>query len=198
MDKRNRNTKEIRFQQILLQDGSVYSIQWMDLPERHRQLVLPPLLLERYYRLIRDFTWSIIRPVTTDDGVEFRLFASPLALLRFSSPQYQSLPEGDAVHLCISGGFLVQSGECDRGRLSLMSESVAEGVRITVQLSDYCPLLLGSTNPSRLRRTLYRMTQAYLHKVVTVRYLINLYRELTGEKPKARVEKVRVREGRDI
>src|SRR3954447_9452659 len=109
MAKRDRRVK-IACQQILLQDASVYSIQCMDLPERYRRLVTPSLLLDRYYRNIRHLTFSMIRPVTTDSGVEFRMVGTKLAPLSFSLPQYQESPDATAVHLCISGGFLVQAG----------------------------------------------------------------------------------------
>lgn len=198
MMKREQKVKKIWLQQILLQDGSVFSIQWIEMPERYRHEVAAPLLLQRYYRLIRDFTWSIIRPVTTDAGVEFRLFSSSFALLAFSLPQYEKLPEGDAVHLYISGGFLVQSGQCDRGKFSMMTQEVAGAWRVTVELSDYCPLLLRNTSPSTFRKALYRLTQAYIHKVVTVKYLISLYREVTGEKVRAEVETVNLQEGERI
>lgn len=150
----------------------------------------------------------------TETAVEFRLFSSRFALLAFTPPRYQKLErgagcftdksclspsaEGDLVELCISGGFLVQSGQCDRGKFALMVTQGAGGPRVTVELSDFCPLLLKSTTPSWLFKTLYRLTQAYIHKVVTVRYLIILYRELTGEKVKGKVAKVQVHQGEDI
>ena len=55
-----------------------------------------------------------------------------------------------------------------------------------------------SDDRCRMRRLLYQLTQAYFHKVVTVRYLSSLYRELTGVKPRAGVKKVQVREGTEI
>lgn len=206
--------KDIGFQQILMRDGSVYSVQWIDLPERLREEVAPPLLLQRYFRLIRDFTCSIIRPTVTETGVEFRLLSSRLALLSFGPPQYRKLAgagcltersclspsaEGEAADLFINGGVLVQSGHCDRGKFSVMvTNGPAGGLRITVELSDFCPLLLKSTTPSWPLKTLYRLTQAYIHKVVTVKYLITLYRELTGEKVRGRIEKVQILEGEEI
>jgi len=190
-----KRTLEVACQQILLTDASVYSVQWLDLPARYTSQVTASLLLERYLDFVREFTCHLIRPTVTEDGVEFRLLATSLSLLSFSAPQYEAREGGEEVHLGICGGFLVQAGECDRGMFSLLLAPHQEGVRITVQLSDYCPLLLGSRAPSRTRKLLYRVTQAYIHKVVTVRYLARLFHDLTGVKTRPKVKKVQVREG---
>lgn len=196
--KAKEGVKEIACQQILLQDASVYSVQWLVFPERYAHLITAPLLLERYLKLVRDCTFSLIRPVAGAGGIEFRLLASSLALLSFAPPQRVFGEDREEVHLVINGGLLVQARECDRGMFSFSAEKAEGGMRVTVQLSDYCPLLLGSRTPSRLRRLLYRFTQAYIHKRVTVRYLSTLYEELTGGEIRTRVKKVRVKEGRDI
>jgi len=186
---------EVACQQILLSDASVYSVQWLDLPAKYAPQVTAPLLLGRYLEFIRESTCQLIRPTLTRDGVEFRLLATSVALLSFSAPQHVVGEHAEEVCLGICGGVLVQAGECDRGMFSLSSAPHEKGVRITVQLSDYCPLLLGSRTPSLIRKLLYRLTQAYIHKVVTVSYLCRLYRDLTGVKIRTVVKKVQVREG---
>lgn len=187
--------REVACQQILEPDASVYSVQWLVLPDPLLRPVTPRFLFERYLRLVQDWTFSLIRPAQNEEGVQFRLLGSRIALLSFQPPEY---PKGEReVHLRINGGILVQPKECDRGLFSLFAEPEPGGVRVTVRLSDYCPLLLGSARPSLLRRQLYRLTQAYLHKIVTVRYLAELYRELTGEKVRLKVQKVRVRQGKE-
>lgn len=189
---------EIACQQILLPDASVYSVQWIDLPGRFGSRTNPPYLLQHYFRVVRNCTLGLVRPAVDADGVHFRLLFTRFPLLSFAPVRFEEGQGGEAVHLYISGGFLVQPGECDRGMFSLLSASHGDGVRITVQLSDYCPLLLGSSTPSTFRRLFYGLTQSFLHKVVTVRYLSSLYKELTGEKLRAGVRKVRVREGTEI
>ena len=186
---------EVACQQILVSDASVYSVQWLDLPARYAAQVTAPMLLERYLAFVSRFTRRLIRPALTREGVQFRVLSTSLALLSFSPPQLEVLEDGEALHLSICGGFLVQAGECDRGKFSLYSTRIDDGLRIMVQLSDYCPLLLGSRAPSKIRRHLYRLTQAYIHKVVTVRYLARLYRDLTGEEICVKVKKVQLREG---
>ena len=189
---------EIACQQILLPDASVYSVQWVDLPAPFSSRVAASLLLQHYFKVVTDCTFGLIRPTVTTEGVQFRILFSKLDLLCFSPAQFEADEAGEAVHLCICGGLLVQAGECDRGMFSLLSAAHDGGVRITVRLSDYCPLLLGSRAPSGTRKLLYRLTQAYFHKVVTVRYLSSLYGDLTGAKPRTGVKKVQVREGTEI
>jgi len=153
----------------------------------------PQRLLEAYLRAIRRMTWGLIRPKETDDGVAFCLLGR-LALLRFLRPE----PEGDWLALRICGGLLVQRDQCDRGELAFRCEQLPDGqIRVTLRLSDYCPLLLGSQRPSVVRRWLYRLTQATLHRLVTIRFLALLYRELGGIDGTVETIQVQVRSGRD-
>jgi hypothetical protein len=71
-------------------------------------------------------------------------------------------------------------------------------VRIGLRLSDYCPLLLGSRTPSLLHKWFYRLTQAAIHKIVTVRFLVRLYRERAGKNACCRVVRVNVRDGEPL
>ncbi|HEX8961062.1 MAG TPA: hypothetical protein VF775_05775 [Geobacteraceae bacterium] len=184
------HVEEIASQQVLRADSSVFSVQWMTLPPRHAPAITPDRLLERYLAHVRRFTLSLVRPVRSAEGIEFRLLATRLSLLSFGAP----IAEGDGVTssttLRISGGYLVQPRECDRGELSFITDPGSEGIRITVRLADYCPLLLGSRRPSGWRKLLYRLTQALLHKHVTTRFLARLYHELEGRGRRVRVVKV--------
>jgi hypothetical protein len=76
-----------------------------------------------------------------------------------------------------------------------MIETVDSGSRVTVKLSDFCPLILGSNRPSLWRKWLYRLTQAYIHKIVTIRFLAMVYRKVTGEKVQKGVVRLAVRQG---
>src|ERR1035437_3730511 len=122
---------EISCQQILLQDASVYSVQWLVIPERYAHHVSARLLFDRYLKLVRDRTFSLIRPVVSPDGVQFRLIASSLSFLSFSAPEYLSGPEAAAVHLSINGGLMVQARASNRGMFSLLTERAEGGLRIT-------------------------------------------------------------------
>ncbi|RII25573.1 MAG: hypothetical protein CXR31_13425 [Geobacter sp.] len=184
----------IACQQVLLEDAAVFSIQWMVMPAVHASRLTPDALLESYLAHIRRFTLGLIRPARTETGIEFRLLGSTCALLRFTPP----LSQGDgALTLAICGGVLVQRDQCRRGELAFLAEPTPDGIKVILRLSDYCPLLLGSRSPSPLRKWLYRMTQASIHKLVTIRFLSRLYRELTGNRS-VQVVKIRVQNGEEI
>jgi len=128
----------------------------------------------------------------THNGIEFRLLGSSLSLISFLAP----VVEDGTVVIRIRGGVLVQPHQCDRGELRFGVEKVDAGVRVSLQLSDYCPLLLGSSSPSIFHRWFYRMTQAAIHRLVTVRFLILLFRDMTSDDASVRVVNVKVRYGR--
>jgi hypothetical protein len=193
MDKR-RDNQEIACQQVLVKDSSVFSIQWSLFPSRIAAGLTPRHLLERYLVYIRRATFSAIRPSVSTTGVEFRLLGSRLSLISFLPPE-----EGDGfVTLRIYGGLLVQRHQCHRGELQFTVEVKPEDVKVSLQLSDYCPLILGSSSPSSVRRWLYRLTQAAIHRLVTIRFLVLLYRDLAGSSAPVRVVNINVRDGRPV
>lgn len=187
----------IACQQVLLEDASVFSLQAMTLPPEMAGGLTPQRLLERYLRHIRRFTGTLVRPAADEGGIDFRLLGSDLSLIRFSGPEFTEGPQSRAT-LRICGGLLVQAANCDRGELSFACERLDEGMKVTLLVSDFCPLLLGGPRPHRLRKWLYRLTQAALHKLVTVHFLRRLHRELAGRKVCCKVVKVRIREGEEI
>ena len=185
----------IACQQVLLRDASVFSVQWLVSPARHGASLLPEKLVARYLAHVRRATLSLIRPLETGTGIEFRLAGTRVSLLTFAPLLDASTSPRLVVTLRICGGLLVQPRQCHRGQLAFSSEPWEEGTRVTVELSDYCPLLLGSHAPSRARKWLYRLTQAYIHKIVTVNFLARMYRELEGKRTPLRVVQVNVAEG---
>jgi hypothetical protein len=186
--------QDIICQQVLMEDATVYSRQWMTLPGGLSGMLSPRFLLERYLAYIRTWTLGIVRPIATaDGGLEFRLLGTGLSLIRFSGESFQDTGDGTELVLRISGGVLVQQGECGRGEMSLAVEPTADGTTVSLRLADYCPLLLGGGRPSRLRKLLYRFTQAYIHRLVTVNFLADCYRELAGRDANVRVVRRRLR-----
>lgn len=188
---------EIACQQILAEDQSVFSIQWVEIPGTVPPQLTSDWLLQRYLAHIKRCTATIICPAMTENGLELRLGNSRLSLISFNPPLHAVTKESNRTSLSICGGFLVQPRECDRGQLDFLVEQVDDGFRISLQLSDFCPLLLGSKKPARWRKLLYRTTQAYIHKLVTVRFLARVHRQLTGSRPKTRVVKVVLRQGEE-
>jgi hypothetical protein len=189
---------DIACQQVLQRDASVYSIQWMTIPPSLARDISPDFLLQRYFAFLRRVTGTLVRPLSGADGVSFRLAGTDLSLISFLPPHVELLDGERTLSLMICGGFLVQSGAADRGVLTFGVAQEKEGVRLTLRLTDFCPLILGSNRPSRLRKWLYRLTQAYIHRMVTVRFLAGIYRELAGRKACVRVVKAQVVEGEPI
>lgn len=189
---------EIACQQVLQPDGSVYSVQSLLIPERAAEGVTAELLLDRYLRLIKASSLFLVRPTQGRDGLQFRLAGTSLAFLRFAPAERLTDAQGETVRLRTVGGFMVGAGEPVRGDFSFRAGQEAGGVRVTVQLTYCRPLLLGSGPPSPLRRFLFSATQGRVHKAITVRFLAELYRNLTGDRRRLPVRKVQVREGADI
>jgi len=189
---------EIVCQQNLTNEGSVYSVQWMVVPECSARQVTAELLLARYLKLVRDCTLSLVRPVLNADGIEFRFLTSCCAFLRFAPPEYLRGKESETVQLRTIGGLLVRKGEPGLGRFSFASQRTEGGMRITVELLYCRPLLLGSGTPSLLRKFLFSITQGQIHKAITIRFLADLYRDLTGRKSRIQVTALRVGNGQDI
>jgi hypothetical protein len=187
-------SQEIACQQILAEDASVFSVQWTDLPDSVAQALSSEALLERYLEFIRKYTLTLIRPKSEKQGIEFRLIGTNVSLISFLPPEHA----GGHSTLRICGGFLVQPRQCDRGELRFGVECFPESIRVSLQLSDYCPLILGSRYPSVVRYWLYRFTQAAIHRLVTVRFLRLLYQELAGSYHGFRVVNVVVRSGKPV
>jgi hypothetical protein len=190
----HRENQEIACQQVLVEDSSVFSIQWSTFPAQIAGALTPRHLLERYLSYIRRATLSVIRPAESSTGIEFRLMGSRLSLISFLPP----VEEEQSETLRICGGLLVQPQQCHRGELRFSVEPKSDGIKATLQLSDYCPLILGSPAPSPLRRWLYRLTQAAIHRLVTIRFLTLLYRDLAGTSAPVHVVEVDVRTGRTL
>lgn len=188
------SNQEISCQQVLVDDASVFSIQWSVFPVHISGDLSPETLMARYLGYIRNCTFSVIRPLQLENGIEFRLLNSHLCLISFLPPSV----DATSVILRICGGFLVQPRQCHRGELHFTVATQPDGIRVALQLTEFCPLILGSPSPSRLRFWLYRLTQAAIHRLVTVRFLTLLYRELAGSHARVRVVNVHVREGQPV
>ena len=191
--------QEIACQQVLVEDSSVFSIQWSEFPRSIAGGLTPRSLLDRYLAYIRRATLGLIRPVESPSGVAFQLLSSRLALICFQPVAYENDSAGGCFALLrICGGVLVQPRQCDRGELRFGIEAGQQGDKVSLLLSDFCPLLLGGPEPSVVRRLLYQVTQAAIHRLVTIRFLVLLHRELAGRRSTVRVVKVAVREGRPV
>ena len=191
-------TRDIACQQVLTENGSVYSVQWTLFPERFAGELTPQFIMHEYLAYLRRFTLSLARPVWTDNGLEFRFLSTKIHLLTFAPPFFSEEGGARAVTLRICGGPFVQYAQCNRGKFSFLSQYLNGEVRVTVRLEEYFPRLLGGTVPSFFRKILYRLTQAALHRSLTTRFLAALYRDVTGDAPRFRIVAVDERRGEAI
>jgi hypothetical protein len=186
---------EIRCQQVLQPDGSVFSLQSLDLPPRLGASLTTQRMLEWYLLHVRRVTFSLVRPVADADGIRFTLLGSRLSLLRFAPAELLHDAGREELRLRIAGGALVQRKEAGRGALSFIISRGDAAVTVTLELAGFFPMLLGSRHPSLLAKLLYRGTQARIHIHTGVKYLCLLYRDLTGITPIPAKKRVRLREG---
>lgn len=187
--------ERVAYQQVLAEDRSVFSIQWATIPNGQNSGLTSEELLARYLSYIEKVTLKLIKTRVDAEGVTMRLSPAGPDLISLLPPETVRSENGTRTTLRICGGFLVQPGECNVGKLDFLTEAVPSGTRVTLRLADYCPLLLGSRKPSLFRRWLYRLTQALIHKVVAVRFLAMIYRTSTGRGLKKGIVKAAVREG---
>lgn len=190
----NTHFLEIACQQVMAEDASIFSVQWADLPLTMAGAISAKELLGRYLVYIKKCTLTLICPVILENCIEFRLIGTERSLISFLPPIY----DGGSATLRICGGFLVQPHRCDRGELRFGVEHLPGSVRVSLQLSDFCPLILGNRSPSLVRFWLYRGTQAAIHRLVTVRFLSRLHHEIAGPSTGVRIVKVAVRAGKAV
>jgi hypothetical protein len=187
--------QEIACQQVLVEDSSVFSIQWSIFPADIVGSMTAEELVMRYLEYIRRFTATLIRPEISSDGIRFRFLSSSINLITFIPLVLHGDENCSSAVMYVNGGLLVQPRECHRGELLFKVEKMEPDVRVSLQLSDFCPLLLGGPEPSFVRRWTYRLTQAAIHRLVTVRFLVLLYRSLGGSSKKVRLVNANVRNG---
>lgn len=188
--------RTIEFHQALKMDGTVHSHQWIVLPADCAAGLSVKDIAARYLAFLRFCTLGLVNPERKADGIALRFLGLPLICL--------CLPvvtrNGKATHadLFINGGLLVQRDSCSRGQLRFSLISTPRQIQIEVRLSDYCPLFLGTRTPTRFRKWFYHVTQASIHKLVTIRFLARLCSDLTGIKPPVNVIKKSLADAEEI
>ncbi len=175
-------SEKIACREAIFEGRSVSSRQWIEIPHIDKSLLTPALLVESFMSFIPKFTLSIVQPLHNGGKTAFALFGSSLHLLVFSGPEFSSDGRSRSANLRIEGGLLLQRNESGKGVLSFIIEEADEGLKVAVHVSDYCPLLLGGRKHSKIRRWAYLCTQALVHKIITSRFLYNLYHQLESRK----------------
>lgn len=192
----NQGTTDITCLQVLLEDASVCSTQRVTLPPGSD--ITPSSLFDLYLGYVARFTLGIINPVRSNDKVHFRVRGTGISLISFNGPLYGEAGSVQSIEMKITGGVLVQPDNCHRGLLQFSVEKTDTGVDISLHLADYCPIILGNSTPSRWRKWLYRLTQAYIHRVVTIRFLKLVVKTLSAGQLCARVVTVKPSYGERI
>jgi hypothetical protein len=172
--------KKIASRESIGEDHLVYSRQWIEFCPSDPGVLTPALLVEKYLAFIRKCTLSLVRPLRSGGEIAFYLIGISLPLLIFSGPEFSETDHSQSATLRIDGGLLLQRNECGKGMLSFIIENLADGVLVAVEVCDYCPLLLGGAKPSKLRKWLYRCSQALIHKIITSRFLCHLHRQISS------------------
>lgn len=175
-------------------DSSVFSVQSCLFPAGIAAKLTTSALLEHYLRHIQRCTAGMIRPNVAEDAIEFRLLGSRLSLISFLPPH----ADGNALVLPISGGLLVRQRRERQGELRFVAEPDGIGIRVALRLSGFHPMLLGAPPPTFCHYWLYRLSQAYIHRLVTIGFLARLHRELAGDCPVVRIMPLKEREGRPV
>jgi hypothetical protein len=188
--------RTIEFHQVLKTDGTVHSHQWIVLPATCVPGLSVEDIVSRYLTFLRFCTLGLVNPERNADGITLRFLGLPL--IRLYLPVVTRNETATHADLFINGGLLVQRDSCTKGQLRFTIISAPEQMRIEIRLSDYCPLFLGSHTPTRFRKWLYHITQASLHKLVTIRFMANLYSDLTGVKSPFNVVKNSLADDEDI
>lgn len=186
----------IEFHQVLKTDGTVHSHQWIVLPADCAPDLSVEDIVARYLTFLRFCTLGIIIPRHNANGVALCFLGLPL--IRLCLPVVSRNETATHADLFINGGLLVQRDTSSRGQLRFSIISAAEMLRIEIRLSDFSPLLLGSHTPTRFRKWLYHITQASIHKLVTIRFLASLYSKLTGVQPPFNIVKNSLDNAEDI
>jgi hypothetical protein len=164
--------------------GEVRSIQAAELvmPEEALAELWTPENLERiartYWRFLTRVTLGLIRVVYTDAERFVVLLTRPFVLLRFSAPEYEMGDRHGVVRWRIERGVLVASrGRGGDGYLEIEIErlpSDAPGsavLRVTVEVDNFYPMIA-----STFSKPVYKLTQAFVHVLVTHAFLRSLAR----------------------
>jgi len=164
--------------------GKARSVQAADLvlPERALQEIWTPMHLERlartYWRFLTRVTLGLIRVSYTPAERMIVLLARPFVLLRFQAPEYQMDDTHGLVRWRIERGVLVaRRGRGGDGYLEIeierrpCDEPGMACARVAVEVANFYPMIA-----TTFSRPVYRMTQAFIHVLVTHAFLRSLAR----------------------
>jgi hypothetical protein len=166
------------------ESGAVRSVQAANLvlPAEAVEAIWTPMHLERlartYWRFLTRATLGLIRVAYTPGERMVVLLTRPFVLLRFQAPEYAMDVERGVVRWRIERGVLVaRRGRGGDGFLEIVVErrpSDEPGmacVHVRVEVANFYPAIA-----STFSRPVYRLTQAFVHVLVTHAFLRSLAR----------------------
>jgi hypothetical protein len=180
------------------ESGAVRSVQAADLvlPDRALDEIWTPMHLERlartYWRFLTRVTLGLIRIAYTERERFVVLLTRPFVLLRFQAPEYAMDAEHGVVRWRIERGILVaRQGRGGNGYLEIEIERRAcdepgmACLHVRVAVANFYPSIAATFS-----RPVYRMTQAFVHVLVTHAFLRSLARLDLARSRAGRFERV--------
>jgi len=161
---------------VIERDGAVSSVQTAELsmPADRLAALWSPANLENlgrtYWAFLSRVTLGLIRVVYGENERAVALLGRPLTLLRFEAPEYELEGDHGSVRWQIRDGLLVARSGKGCGFLALdVNRQEQDKVRIEVEVANFYPAIAaGFSMP------VYRVTQAFIHVLVTHAFLRSL------------------------
>jgi hypothetical protein len=172
-------------------DGSVTTKQVADiyLPQSELDTIWNPEYLERlartYWRFLTRVSLGLIRVVYGPDSREIVLLGKPFTLLTFHAPEYETAPNRGRVTWRIKKGLLVAPHGRGKGYLRIEVERREDGsdgdggmqvARVTSEVGNFYPMIGGWGWFAKIGQFIYRITQLFIHAVVTNAFFRSLAR----------------------
>src|SRR3954447_15675181 len=172
-------------------DGSVTTKQVADvtLPQSELDRIWSAEYLERlartYWRFLTRASLGLIRVLYTPDRREVVLLTRPFRLLTFNAPEYEAEATRGVVTWSIREGLLVAPHGRNKGYLRISverREDWSDGAgglqiaRVTSEVGNFYPTIAGWGWFAKIGRFIYRITQLFIHAVVTEAFFRSLAR----------------------
>lgn len=143
-----------------------------------------------YWEFVARRSLGVFRATEDEEGrVRLLLRGTPLELLRFGPPRYESREGGASVTWPIAGGALVLPEGHGRGFLRF-TLTRAEGdadtttLHAAMEVRGFYPLLRGRGSVAALGALFYSLTQRVVHRAMTRAYLRSLGRTAMAPRPR--------------
>jgi hypothetical protein len=172
-------------------DGSVTSRQVADiyLPQSELDRIWNVEYLERlartYWRFLTRVSLGLIRVVYTPESRQIVLLGRPFRLLTFRAPEYETEGNRGRVTWRIDRGLLVAPQGRGKGYLRIeveRREDWSDGpggfqiARVSSEVGNFYPLIRGWGWFQKIGQFIYRITQLFIHVIVTDAFFRSLAR----------------------